>query len=275
VPPPSPRPAPTRARPAAAPAPWRLLVTPPAGGAENMALDEALMSRARDDGAAILRVYAWREPTLSLGRNQTARGRYDLRAAAARGVRFVRRPTGGRALLHHHEITYSVTAPERLLGALGESYARINRLLVGALARLGVPATVAAAAGPAPRPGIAPCFAEPVAGEIVAGGRKLVGSAQWRDRGALLQHGAILVEDDQPLASALLREPAAPPPAPATLRALLGRAPRAEEVAAAMAAALEASEGSAPRVMEVDDALGAAARALTGRYLSEEWTWRR
>ena len=240
-----------------------------------MALDEALMARARDDGAVIVRVYGWDAPTLSLGRNQPAHGRYDLDAARARGVRFVRRPTGGRAVLHHREITYSVTAPERALGALGESYRRINRLLVGALGRLGVAAGEAAAAGPAPRPGVAPCFEEPVAGEIVAGGRKLVGSAQWRDGGAILQHGSILVDDDQPLASALLRSPAPAPPAPATLRELMGRAPAAAEFAAALAAELEAATAAAPETMEIDPALRSAARALTERYLSDDWTWRR
>ena len=195
------RPRPVRAAPAA----WRLLLTPPAPGAANMALDEALMARSRDRGELWLRVYGWSEPTLSLGRHQTARGRYDLHRAAALGVRFVRRPTGGRAVLHHREITYCVTAPDGALGSLRESYRRINRLLVDALRRLGVEAGEARASGPAPRPGVAPCFEEPVAGEIVAGGRKLVGSAQWRDRGALLQHGSILVADDQALAGAAAR----------------------------------------------------------------------
>src|SRR6476620_9212884 len=91
--------------------PWRLLLSPPLGGPENMALDEALMGRARRTGESVLRVYAWSRPTLSLGRNQRAVGLYREQALAERGVGVVRRPTGGRALLHHREITYSVTAP--------------------------------------------------------------------------------------------------------------------------------------------------------------------
>jgi lipoate-protein ligase A len=240
-----------------------------------MAMDEALMARARETGEILLRVYAWSEPTLSLGRHQSARGRYDLAAARARGVAFVRRPTGGRAVLHHREITYSVAAPESALGALRESYGRINRLLVDALRRMGVAAEEARASGPAPRPGVAPCFEEPVAGEITAGGRKLVGSAQWREQGALLQHGSILVDDDQALASALLAEPGPPPPEPATLRALLARAPAAEEFAAALAGSLASLEGVAPVPLEPDHELLSAARALTERYESDAWTWRR
>ena len=79
---------------------WRILLSSPLPGADNMALDEALMDRARVSGEAVLRVYRWTTPTLSLGRNQRAAGLYDLQAAAAAGVTFVRRPTGGRALLH-------------------------------------------------------------------------------------------------------------------------------------------------------------------------------
>src|SRR5215207_930480 len=119
--------------------PWRLLISPPLDGPENMALDEALMTRARRTGETVLRVYDWSTPTLSLGRNQRAAGLFDERALAERGVGVVRRPTGGRSLLHHREVTYSVTAPclgdEPLLAA----YERINALLMNALATLGVP----------------------------------------------------------------------------------------------------------------------------------------
>ncbi len=254
---------------------WRLFLSPPASGAINMALDEAMMARARANDAILARVYAWSAPTLSLGRHQTARGRYDLDAARRLGVGFVRRPTGGRAVLHHREITYSVAAPVHALGSLRESYQHINRLLVDALRRLGVDAGEAQASGAAPRPGVAPCFEEPVAGELVAGGRKLVGSAQWRDQGALLQHGSILVDDDQALASELLRSPLPRPPAPATLRALTGRQLNTTEFAAAFARALESMENAAPAVLDVDDDLMQAALALSARYESDAWTWRR
>ena len=76
-----------------------------------MALDEALMSRARRSGETVLRVYGWAAPTLSFGRHQRALGEYDEAALLRAGVGVVRRPTGGRALLHDREVTYSVTAP--------------------------------------------------------------------------------------------------------------------------------------------------------------------
>src|SRR4051795_5168163 len=141
---------------------WRFLHTPADLGAVNMALDEALMDRARCTGGWVLRVYGWCRPTLSLGRNQTARGLYDREALAAQGVDVVRRPTGGRAILHHREITYSVTAPLGALAAPGApvraTYARINRLLLAGLHALGVDAYEAMPRGRSPLPDGAPCF---------------------------------------------------------------------------------------------------------------------
>ena len=253
---------------------WRLLLSAPLDGADNMAMDEALMARARRTGETVLRTYAWRVPTLSLGRNQRARGAYDEAAIGAAGVAVVRRPTGGRALLHDREITYSVTGP---LGreTPARTYARINELLVAALALLGVSAGIAGAAGRAAAPTARPCFDEPSAGELVAGGRKLVGSAQWCDGGTLLQHGSILVDDDQARIGALMMAPAPTAPAPATLRSLLGRAPSAQEVHGAIGRALEAMHGLPPEPLELDPATLDDARRLASRYRDGEWTWRR
>lgn len=252
---------------------WRVLVSPPLDGASNMALDEALMLRAgRMDavGEAVLRIYGWSRPTLSLGRNQTARDKYDIELAREKGIDFVRRPTGGRAVLHHREVTYSVTAPVSLLGSLRESYAGINRLLIHGLRLLGVHASEASPRGAAPKPGISPCFMVPAKGEIVADGRKLVGSAQVREGSALLQHGSVLVDDDQALASALLLVPVPPPPPPATLHELLGRVPTFQEVAGALAAALPGAEP-----LEMDPRMEDDARRASARYRDDGWTWRR
>ena len=254
---------------------WRVLVTPPADGASNMATDAALLHRARSTGECVMRIYEWSRPTLSLGRNQTARGHYDLPRANALGVDFVRRPTGGRAVLHHRELTYSVTAAATALGSLREAYGRINRLLLAALRALGVEAEVAVRAGRAPTPGLAPCFDLPGEGELTAGGRKLVGSAQWRDADALLQHGSILVEDDQALATALLREPAAPTPPAAALRPLLGRAPTARDLAAAVRSAIVTMEDPGASPLEVDATLERRIAVERRHFLDEHWTWRR
>lgn len=254
---------------------WRLIVTPPARGAENMALDEALMERAGAVDEWVLRVYSWASPTISLGRNQTANGKYDLERVRELGLDVVRRPTGGRAILHDREITYSVTAPVAGAGDLRESYARINALLVTALNSIGVPATPAAVDGPSASPGMAPCFDEPAAGELTLDGRKLAGSAQWRSEGALLQHGSILVEDDQSVLSTLSNEPRPRIPPPATLAEALGRIPSVVEVAAALGAAVRSLEDPDLKPMSLDDALRARVSALVVRYLDDEWTWRR
>lgn len=255
---------------------WRTLLSPPLDGATNMALDELLRQRAAATGEAVLRVYGWSEPTLSLGRNQRAAGVYDVGAVRAAGLPVVRRPTGGRAILHHREITYSVTAPHAPAESLRHWYGRINVLLLHALRALGVAAEVAAPATRAPLPGPAPCFDEPGAGELVAGGRKLVGSAQWRDEGAFLQHGSILVDDDQSRLAELVGDHAAPHAPPATLRALLGRAPGAEAVLAALADAVRATED--PSVCPLGpDELPAPERVARerARFLDPRWTWRR
>ena len=255
--------------------PWRLLLSPPLGGPENMALDEALMARARRTGESVLRVYGWSSPTLSLGRNQRAHGLYDAARLSALGVGVVRRPTGGRALLHHREVTYSVTAPCEPGAELQVEYGRINALLGSALAALGAPVTVARPVTRAPLPSAAPCFAEPSRGELVLGGRKLVGSAQWRDRGALLQHGSILVDDDQRTISELMAERAQIATSPATLRDALGRAPSIDEVAEALFEAVRAHADRRARPLDPDELLERDAADLATRYRDDAWTWRR
>lgn len=252
---------------------WRLYVTEPLDGPDNMALDEALLVRARDADECVLRVYAWATPTLSLGRHQRAAGVFD---PAARGVSIVRRLTGGRAVLHHREVTYSVTAPAARGDTLRASYAAINGILLDALQRLGVRAALAQATATrlAP-PGSAPCFELPAVGEIVLGARKLVGSAQLRDGGAFLQHGSILIDDDQSRV-AELSAAAIPATVPAaTLREALGRAPTLHEVAAALFSAVRAHADAHAVPFAGDASLEGAARAARARYVDDLWTWRR
>ena len=240
-----------------------------------MALDEALMARARRAGETVLRVYGWSQPTLSLGRNQRAVGIYHEALLAERGVGVVRRPTGGRALLHHREITYSVTAPCEDTGALVAEYGRINALLSAALDSLGVPVVAAAPATRAAAPSAAPCFAEPARGELTLRGRKLVGSAQWRERGAMLQHGSILVDDDQSSIAGFLRATVPPTPPPATLRDALGRAPVMAEVADALFRAVRDVADPDATPIEIDDDLDRDMTDFAERYRDDAWTWRR
>ena len=256
--------------------PWRLLDTPPARGAWNMALDEALAESVAEGAGPVLRFYRWSPPCLSLGRNQPAAGLYDVEAIRARGWDVVRRPTGGRAVLHHRELTYSAALPDALLGSAREAYAAMNRALVAGLRRLGVDAAVQGDTGRrAPAPSTSPCFAEPVEGEVMAGGRKLVGSAQRRLGSVLLQHGSLPLEDDQGEVAALLRQPVADADRPAALVPLLGREPAWEELVAALAQGWR--EALAAEVEAGAPTRGERARAgvLAERYGSTAWTWHR
>lgn len=256
--------------------PWRLLFAAPRTGAENMARDVALQARAGRTGETVFSIYSWSRPTLSFGRNQPAAGLYDLDRIHAAGIDVVRRPTGGRAILHNREVTYSVTAPLED-ASLRETYARINRILQDGLSRLGVAVMAATQSERAAVPSVRPCFEAPAEGELVARGGKLVGSAQYRDAGALLQHGSILVNDDQsslPDFAADLSAETDPVPAPATLHALLGRSPDAAEVAEAMFDAVRSLEDA--RAMELDeDEVRDATLQHVSHFLDEGWTWRR
>jgi lipoate-protein ligase A len=253
---------------------WRLLHMAPRPGAANMGLDEALMARARETGECVLRTYAWSRPTLSLGRHQVARGRIDPARVRARGMDLVRRPTGGRALLHHREVTYSVTAPLGRDDSARAWYEAVNGVLLGALRELGVGAVPAVATGRTPIPGSASCFQRPDDGEIVVNGRKLVGSALWREGGALLQHGSILLEDDQALLVDLLPPGDGSAEPAATLHAALGRLPGADEVAGALASALMAAGARTAVPLVLDARLEAVAEAAAQRYASDDWTFR-
>ncbi len=251
---------------------WRFLLTDPADAAANMALDAGLLDRAAATGESVLRVYSWATPTLSFGRHESVKGLFRETDIATAGMQAVRRPTGGRVLLHHHEATYSVTAPVVDGEPLKASYGRINALLLLALTQLGVDATEAPAS-PVRRPGGAPCFAEPNAGELIVDGRKLVGSAQLRERGALLQHGSILFADDQARITALATRPMTPSIPAAALGELLGRWPSVSEVARALRWALEQREGTV-EWLEPEEAWRWAV-PHRARFDSLEWTWRR
>ncbi|HEU0013339.1 MAG TPA: lipoate--protein ligase family protein [Longimicrobium sp.] len=254
---------------------WRLLDTPPAPGAWNMAVDEALADSVREGGPPVLRFYRWEPACLSLGRNQPSDG-YDRAEIARRGLDVVRRPTGGRAVLHHRELTYSAALPDGALGSPREAYTAINRALVAGLRRLGVPARVQGASGQrAPAPSLAPCFEQPVEGEVVAAGRKLLGSAQRRERGVVLQHGSLPLHDDQSAVAALVAGGGPPPAPPATLAGLLGAEPAWEALTEALADGWGTELGVALRREGLTERETAAAQAHRARFADPAWTWHR
>jgi lipoate-protein ligase A len=243
-----------------------------------MARDTALQARAAQTGETVFSIYTWLRPTLSFGRHQPAVHIYDRDKIRDAHVDVVRRPTGGRTILHDREVTYSVTAPVNDAAPLRVAYARINRILMQGLASLGVASELASPAGRSERPNARPCFETPGEGELIARGKKLVGSAQWRSDGALLQHGSILVEDDQSsipfFAASRADISGGVVPEPATLNALLGRSPGAAEVGVAMFDAVRAIEDADASEMDEDEIRDAALRNVA-LFLDEEWTWQR
>jgi lipoate-protein ligase A len=258
---------------------WLLLDTGAHDGAWNMACDAALMARARRTGESVFRVYGWSRPTLSFGRHESARRHYSAEAIAAAGLDVVRRPTGGRALLHDHEVTYSVTARIDAGQSLTESVRGINQWLLRTLHRLGVPA-IEAESPRSLRPEGAACFALPAAGELTLGGRKLVGSAQVRHDGALLQHGSILLEDDQGRIAKLASGPYLPPVPAAALREALGPHVGYESVRDVLldvvGSEVTAAGGSVVFFDEGDASLAPAELDVhLAHFRAADWTWRR
>lgn len=257
---------------------WRVVETPAADGVTNMAVDAALLDEARQTGVGTLRLYAWTRPTLSLGRHERARGRFDPARLACEGVDVVRRITGGRALLHDHELTYAVAGPTGGSSPAARRRA-IRAVLTQALGSLGVTVAVANAPERTLRPGRGACFSEPSRGELVVAGAKLVASAQLDEEGAFLQHGSILLADDQRRIAALASEPDFPETRATSLADALGREVPYSDVSHAVRAAFVSSLTRAgvtrPPLGEsfrLDSPLVVQHRA---RFLDASWTWAR
>ena len=254
---------------------WLLLSDAPARGAWNMALDEALLETADADGLCVLRLYAWDPPTLSFGRNEPALRRYDRDAIAQRGLATVRRPTGGRAVWHHREVTYAVTAPVATFGSLRDTYLEIHAMLADALLGLGATVTLAKDRPAAPV-GAGACFAAAAGGEVMApGGRKVVGSAQVRRGGAFLQHGSILLAAEQDLVAAVTRGVADPPSAVGVADIVGPGRASWDTVSTAVAQAAARRWGADPLPGGLPEAARHRAGERVARFEDERWTWRR
>jgi lipoyl(octanoyl) transferase len=176
---------------------WRLILDPPLTGKENMEKDLEIMEEvATGECPPTLRLYRWFPAAVSLGYFQDETEVVDLAACRESGIDVVRRPTGGRAVLHQHELTYSIIVPEAHpfinKGGVMDAYRGISRGIVTAFNLLGIVASVTPEE--TFRTGLAPgsCFDAPSAYEIQVNGKKVVGSAQLRRDGIVLQHGAIL-----------------------------------------------------------------------------------
>ncbi|HYT83399.1 MAG TPA: hypothetical protein VEK86_08105, partial [Gemmatimonadales bacterium] len=202
-----------------------------------------------------------------------ARERYDRAVMTHRGLDAVRRPTGGRAVWHEHEVTYAVAAPLAALGSLRASYLAIHTRLAAALDALGVHATIAPdrlTARPPDHEGA--CFAASVGGEVLIDGKKVIGSAQVRRGSAFLQHGSILLDGSQDLITAVSLRPQAASGG-TTLSAALGRPVTFHEVAEAVLEAFGRDAGGRQAAPPRPSAR--PPDRLTAAFLDPAWTWRR
>ncbi|MBI5427172.1 MAG: lipoate--protein ligase family protein [Nitrospinae bacterium] len=187
---------------------WRLIEDGLCDGRVNMATDHAIL-QAVEEGKAppTLRLYGWSSPTLTVGYSQKVGKDVDEARCRELGIPVVRRPTGGRAVLHHREISYCVAAPinhPRFPPGLRETFKVIANALTLCLAELGLPGENGGSAIGAPSRSPA-CFASFNRFEIAVGQRKLIGSAQRRTRQAFLQHGSALLDVDRELLNSLFR----------------------------------------------------------------------
>ncbi|MFQ5960456.1 MAG: biotin/lipoate A/B protein ligase family protein [Candidatus Methylomirabilales bacterium] len=256
---------------------WRLLLDEPRDGSTNMAIDEVLaLACARGWSPPSLRLYRWAVPTISLGYNQPMRGEVNLDLCVQRGIPMVRRPTGGRALLHHHELTYSLAVPIPYgnRGVL-QDYRWISHCFLLALKRLGVVAALSRGTRITEEAG-GVCFLSSSRYELTVNGRKVLGSAQRRFSGALLQHGSLLIDIDHSAWTTLFPKARALRARATALKSLLGRSPHWEELVRAVRWGFE--EGA--KVYLEPGGLTLREQSLVeglvaNRYGTAEWTSRR
>lgn len=244
---------------------WQLILDAAGrSGAQNMAVDEALLLEADRAGTAFLRLYRFTPACLSFGRNEPALERFDRAAIERLGLDVVRRPTGGRAVWHDHELTYAVAAPVAAFGSLRDSYRSIHARLAVALQQLDIPATLAPDRNGRAALGPGACFSAPVGGEVVVAGKKVIGSAQVRRGTAFLQHGSILLNGSQDAINAISYQPSAN--GSRSLSEILGRPVTFDEVAKVVTAAWapETSTTALSRPLPPSSA-----------FSNPDWTWRR
>jgi lipoyl(octanoyl) transferase len=254
---------------------WRLWIDEgPRPGWANMAIDQTLLQRAEQFEESWLRLYQWQPHCLSFGRNEPARSRYNLETIRVLEMDTVRRPTGGRAVWHGGELTYAVAAPISRFHSLRTAYLSIHQMLADALTEMGAKVLLAPKLT-TPSLGAGACFSHAVGGEIMSSQGKIVGSAQYRHGDALLQHGSILLEDDQSRVHAVTIDPDTSPSPGISLGAILGRCVTAPEVAAIIGKTAPACwKGSWTSASDTAVIVQAASLHFS-HFRSEAWTWSR
>lgn len=253
---------------------WFLLSEPePLPAAENMARDEHLFNLCHEKKCGFLRLYAWARPTFSIGVSQKAQRALNLEFIRTSGCEYVRRLTGGKAVLHHREITYAVVSSEDLFFKehdLHQSYMLISRVLVQAIRSLGVDANLSKGSAAELSRSHNPCFSFPTPHEIEVGGKKIVGSAQKRDRLALLQHGSIPLAMDYDLYAGGANFPAAAlAQSMTTWSDISSREPK--ELREALVQSFREFTGSGLAPMEFSDEDERCIGELRKKYVSAAW----
>jgi len=181
---------------------WFLLIeNEPGKGSYNMAVDDFLFENLGIKPKTFIRFYTWKRPTVSLGYSQEIRRVLDLEFCRKNGIDIVRRSTGGKLVLHHKEVTYSICSSdsEVFTSSLNESYKLVSEALINGLKEIGIPAYLANESHPSYSRSSLPCFSYPARNEIKVKGRKIVGSAQKRIGSRFIQHGSIPLERDDEL----------------------------------------------------------------------------
>jgi len=177
---------------------WRLVKDPPLPGETNMERDlHMLQEVAAGESPPVIRLYRWSPPAVSLGYFQKEAEVVDPEACRRNGIEVVRRPTGGRAILHYREVTYCLVIPENhpiVPAGIVESYRYLSRGLVLALEKLGLEPQLAPENKDPGKVVPGSCFDTPSDYELQVQQKKVVGSAQLRRNGVLLQHGSVLLE---------------------------------------------------------------------------------
>jgi len=260
---------------------WRLLLNPLLPGVRQMAIDEALFECLQPNDPPILRFYSWVVPTLSLGYFQDYKKVVVESFLLHNNIDVVRRPTGGRAVLHDQEVTYAVIS--NLNGdfedqTLQETYQLIASALGSGLQRFGITQSSISLEATAARneAGLPQCFVSVSKYEIASGTRKVIGSAQKRVRDRFLQHGSILLDFDAQLQGGSIRNPDPEIETKiAPLNRLLGRKLPFEEVAARFGEAFEQQFGMQLQHSELTQEEQQTVEILERKYRSSEWTQQR
>lgn len=254
---------------------FRLVVDGCFDGAVNMARDEAVFESALEPGArATLRLYGFASPTMTFGYGQSVADAVDAAECRRLGVDYVRRLTGGRALLHQHELTYSFATPT-LTRSVRSTYALVTGALRRGLENLGIPLDSTAPRPPRRPSARLPCLAVPTGHEITSrGGDKLVASAMRFRRRGFLQHGSILWAVDRDLWRRLTHlDPGDRLPA-VGIRELDGPDLPQSDLVDALSAAFSELLGAEPSRSPLTRAETVRARELEAKYRSAAWTER-